>query len=72
MAYLTEYDLFKEAGFRLANCGDFGYFKTYPSKAPTGGIDNIIVRGFNIKNVSTLGDATLSDHCLIKCTLFFE
>ena len=68
----AEYDVFKEAGFSLASCGDLGYFKTAPSKNPAAVIDNIIVKGFNIKNVSTLGDATLSDHCLIKCTLYFE
>lgn len=68
----SEYDIFKEAGFCLANCGDNGTFYTYPAYNPESALDNIIVKGFNIKNVSTLRDPNLSDHCLIKCTLYFE
>ena len=68
----SEYDIFKEAGFCLANCGDNGIFYTYPASNPDSALDNIIVKGFNIKNVSTLRDPNLSDHCLIKCVLTIQ
>ena len=71
-----EYYPFLMAGFRLANCGNNGYHRTTNFK---GGLlpycdrtvcDNIIVRGFRIRDVA-VDDARLklSDHRILRCTL---
>ena len=66
---ISEYDIFKEAGYTLANGGKFGFLKTYPSNKPAGVIDNIILKGFSISNVEVFAKPNLSDHCLLKCIL---
>ena len=71
IANISEYDVFKEAGFTLANCGDFGIFDTYPAKSPTTAIDNIIIKGLQISSVETFAFTNLSDHCIIKCCIRF-
>ena len=44
---------FKEAGYKLANCGDFGRFVTYRDGDSTGALDNIIFsRSFDITAVT--------------------
>ena len=67
-----EFKPFSDAGFRMANCGDFGTFlthrrrKTYYSPA----IDNVLVRGFDILSARTADDSMLlSDHRILACRL---
>ena len=70
-----EYYPFVMSGFKLANCGEYGCLDTiqwndirmpcrrYP-------LDNIIVKGFDIKDVSLDDkDLALSDHRILRCTL---
>ncbi len=71
IASISEYNAFKDAGFTLANCGDFGRFNTASAAKPSSPIDNIIVKGLKISNVETYALPNLSDHCILKCTLFF-
>ena len=72
-----EYYPFLMAGFKLANCGEAGYFKTY-DRAPSrelmpcrrNPLDNIVVKGFKIRDVKLDDvDMKLSDHRIISCTL---
>lgn len=66
------YDLFVEAGYRLANHGDYGDFGTYKNKHNQSALlDNIIVKGFRIENVRAV-QSDLSDHIPIMCDLFFD
>lgn len=66
----SEYDAFTEAGYFMANHGYLGDIPTYPAgRAPKSILDNIIVKGFAVGNVSIVNDALLSDHCLIKADL---
>lgn len=76
-----KYGDFATAGFKLANCGDFGGICTYPSTGaiavntntgtpyPYKYLDNIIVKGFNISNVHIFDEGTLTDHCAIIADL---
>lgn len=70
-----EYYPFVMSGFKLANCGEHGCHDTiqgddrrmpcrrYP-------LDNIIVKGFDIKGVNLDDkDLVLSDHRILRCTL---
>jgi hypothetical protein len=61
-----EWKLFAEAGFTLANDGSY---KTCYSWDPKMAIDNVIVRGFAVSDVSVHPDKRLSDHCLLSCSL---
>ncbi len=62
----TEYDSFKNAGYKMANHGYLGDFVTYPAgDNPTKVLDNIICKGFTINGICVVNDAELSDHCCI-------
>ena len=71
-----EFYPFLLAGFKIANCGDAGVFRTSKFK---GGImpssdrtvcDNIIVKGFDIRDVALADeDLKLSDHRILRCIL---
>lgn len=71
-----EYYPFLMAGFSLANCGLAGCLETFASKKKKlmpcrrYPLDNIIVKGFDIRDVA-LDDENyaLSDHRIIRCTL---
>ena len=65
---ISEYAAFKETGFNLANCGNFGVFNTCPTSFPQIPLDNIIVKGIEISNVIVYRFPDLSDHCALKCT----
>ena len=60
---LSVLDPFISAGYSLANGGAFGTFNTYRYNDgfATRALDNIIVKGFNIKNVYMV-DTDYSDH----------
>ena len=64
-----EFEVFREAGFKAAHWGEK---KTWPAYAPYQSIDNVFVKGFSISDVRVQADKTLSDHCLLRCTLTFE
>lgn len=72
-----EYLPFESAGFRLANGGEHGLFRTTPAWVskpfmPTC-LDNVIVKGFTIGEVFTDDDNyELSDHKIFGCTLRLE
>ena len=60
-----DYGIFVDGGFSLCNGGEFGWFPTCPDKSTLvkgiNGLDNIIVKGFDIKNVR-MSSSELSDH----------
>lgn len=70
----VEFKTFTNAGYTLANCGDFGLFKTWPhfgteSSWSNQAIDNIIVSP-NIKILDVeLGPDGLSDHTMLYADL---
>lgn len=68
VASINEYDLFKENGYTLANCEDFGQLITFPYSKGGACFDNIMCKGFNISNVQVF-DTNLSDHYAIACDL---
>ena len=65
------YNRFRQNGFVLANCGDFGNFLTYPANIPSKMIDNIVVKGLTIDNVRTV-KTKLSDHLPIVCDILLD
>ena len=69
---IEEFKPFIDAGFIMINGGDRGTLNTHPASNPTSPIDNIILKGFEVINVSVIGDAKLSDHLLIKGTLKYK
>ena len=71
VASISEYNAFKDEGFTLANCGDFGRFNTASAAKPSSPFDNIVVKGLKMSSVETYALPNLSDHCILKCTLFF-
>lgn len=64
-----EFEVFRQAGFKAAH---WGSCKTWPASAPYMSIDNVFVKGFAVSDVRVLSDKTLSDHCLLRCTLTFD
>lgn len=69
MIHPESYEVFCEAGYKLANHGEFGDFGTdrvYNLK-----LDNIIVKGLEIVDVRML-KTDLSDHFPIICDICFE
>ena len=68
----SDYELFTQAGYKMANC-DYIRIKTYPSgETQQGALDNIICKGFTLAGISVLNDATLSDHLAIYADLTME
>ena len=68
----SDYTLFTDAGYHLANC-DYIRIKTYPSgETQQGALDNIICKGFTLAGISVLNDATLTDHLAIYADLTME
>ena len=63
---ITDYDIFKDAGYEMINHGYVGNVMTYPAgDTPTSPLDNIVYRGFTSHRIDILNDATLSDHAAI-------
>ena len=68
---LSEYDIFKNHGYMLANHGKFGDIVTFPWKKKGSCIDNIICKGFDIKSIQVY-DTGLSDHYAIACDVVMK
>ncbi len=66
----VEYDLFRDAGYSMANHGVLGDIPTAPAGEKANvPIDNIIVKGFSVNGVKVYNEPLLSDHCLVSATL---
>lgn len=61
----SSYSLFTDAGYSLANSGEWG---TFPSAKTTAPLDNIISKGLVIRNAYVI-NSSLSDHFPIVCTV---
>jgi endonuclease/exonuclease/phosphatase family metal-dependent hydrolase len=73
IADIGDYDIFKDAGFGMANHGYLGNIFT----APAGDsaymvLDNIVYKGFTSAKIGTLNDATLSDHMALFADLTMD
>jgi endonuclease/exonuclease/phosphatase family metal-dependent hydrolase len=73
---VSEFDMFSEAGYKLANCGIFGQYNTWPhgsSSWPNEVVDNVIVSSnIDIQDVQMLsgtGDYEVSDHAALMVSL---
>ena len=64
-----EFQVFVKSGYRLAQSGEV---KTAPTHGPKLAIDNVIVRGFRMSDVSFPDCGRLSDHLPVCCTLTEE
>lgn len=64
-----EFDVFRQAGYEAAHWGEL---KTWPSKSPYLGIDDIFAKGLKVSDPRVQSDETLSDHALLRCTLTFK
>lgn len=64
----SDYDLFIQAGYSLANKGDIA---TYPTNNPIKPLDSIVVKGLHISNVH-LTPTFLSDHYPIVCDVCID
>jgi endonuclease/exonuclease/phosphatase family metal-dependent hydrolase len=73
----SEWDVFANAGYSMANHGYMGDLPTYPATKVENGetvppdktIDNILVKGFAVSKIEIVDDATLTDHCGVVCDL---
>lgn len=81
------YDMFKNAGFEMANSGILGLLQTEPDYTithSTGHVDNIMVKGFTINNIwleplvhdeiknREKTESGLSDHCLLCAEIVMQ
>ena len=64
-----EYDPFVKAGWKLAHRGELKTAYTRKGGKPKLPLDNIIVKGFEIRDVRVQCDPALSDHALLRATL---
>ncbi len=64
-----EYDPFVKAGWKLAHRGEVKTAYTRKGGKATQPLDNIAVKGFDIRDVRVQSDHTLSDHALLRATL---
>ncbi len=64
----AEYKVFADAGFTL---GNDGRHKTYPPLNPFKSLDNIIVKGLQLRNFKVWMRGDLSDHGLVSAELSF-
>lgn len=66
----SEFDVFTNAGYKMANHGYLGDIMTYPAgETPEQILDNIVVKGFAVNGIHIVNDATLTDHCAVYCDL---
>lgn len=66
---IKEYAPFVGAGYMLANGGDNYPQATYPAAKPKKVLDNILVKGLQIKNFRVESYPALSDHCFLYCDI---
>lgn len=64
-----EYDIFKRAGYELANVNGTG---TYPTDDPVQPVDNVIVKGVRLADVHFVSPGDLSDHFALDCRLVLK
>ena len=69
--HATEFDVFAEAGYTLANRGQLITWPSWHVPKRECPIDNIIVKGFVMSDVEVRGHDKLSDHKMISCRLKF-
>lgn len=69
--HAQEYDVFAEAGYTVANRGKLMTFPSWNQPSRDQPIDNIIVKGFEVRDVAVKCSDRLSDHKLIWCRLRF-
>lgn len=66
----SEFDVFANAGYKMANHGYLGDMLTYPAgDTQTSILDNIVVKGFAVNGIHLVNDATLTDHFAVYCDL---
>lgn len=67
---VDEFDLFRNAGYTLANHGYMGDLESYKFDMTNKCLDNIMVKGLGMKNIQMVSDTdNLSDHNAITCEL---
>ena len=70
--HATEFDVFAKAGYTLANRGQLITWPSWDNPKRECPIDNIIVKGFEMRDVQVRGHSKLSDHKMISCRLKFR
>ena len=72
--HAVEYDVFAKAGYTLANRGQLMTWPSYknPNPKQLQPIDNIMVKGFEMRNVQVKSSEKLSDHKVLSCELKFK
>lgn len=68
----TEYAAFEKAGWKLAHLGELKTAYTKKGGKPRLPLDNIIVKGFDIRDARVQCDPALSDHALLRATLIAD
>ena len=71
-SHAVEYDVFAKAGYTLANRGQLMTWPSYKKPNRLQPLDNIIVKGFEMRNVQVKSSDKLSDHKMISCQLRFR
>ena len=71
-SHAVEYDVFANAGYTLANRGQLMTWPSYKRPKRLQPIDNIIVKGFEMRNVQVKSSDKLSDHKMLSCELRFK
>ena len=69
--HASEYDVFAEAGYTLANKGQLVTWPAWSDPKRECPIDNIMTKGFEMSDVQVKGHDKLSDHKMISCFLKF-
>ena len=69
--HASEFDVFAEAGYTLANRGQLVTWPSWSAPKRECPIDNIMVKGFEMRDVQVRGHIKLSDHKMISCRLRF-
>ena len=67
----SEYDIFVDRGYTMANHGILGDLVTYPKKNGGSPLDNIICKGFDIMGIDVY-KTNLSDHYIIACDVIMK
>ena len=67
----SEYDMFAENGYTMANHGILGDIVTYPNKNGGRCLDNIICKGFDVIVIDVY-KTTLSDHYILACDIIMR
>lgn len=81
-ADITEYAVFKNAGYQMFNYDLFNRVNTYPATGltdqnytsgfPSIAIDNIMCKGCSIVAAEVVDDGSLTDHCGVVCDIVLD